>query len=290
LSIDATAGGTVTGVTASAYDSATGTLTLNGSATLAQYQSIISTLTYNNTSSSTAIDPSDRIINVQVTDSSNLLSNTATATIRINSEPLLLLVKRITAINGQTTTVGGDNLAIFNDDPADPNDNNPNWPDPNTNLIGGINGGQVEPGGEIEYTVYFLSTGGSAARNVSICDVIPPDTTFVNDSFNSTSGIGLALANTTIDPIPTAPNNLLTNTVNDGDRGDFYPQLSQTPDVCKDNPQAPQASQTPLIAANNTSGAVVVNVVNDPNSLPNALGPGNPANSYGFIRFKVRVK
>nr|MDJ0724861.1 SdrD B-like domain-containing protein [Prochloraceae cyanobacterium] len=204
--------------------------------------------------------------------------------------PELLLVKRITAINGANTTVNGDNLAIFNDDPADPNDNNFNWPDPNTNLIGGINGGEVQPGDEVEYTVYFLSTGGSPASNVRICDVIPTDATFVTDSFNSTSGIGLGLANTAIDPIPTAPTDLLSNRVNDGDRGDFYPQLSQTPDVCKANPQDPPASQTPLTAANNTSGAVVVNVVNNPDSLPNALGPGNPANSYGFIRFRVRVK
>jgi len=75
-----------------------------------------------------------------------------------------------------------------------------------------------------------------------------------------------------------------TNTVNDGDPGDFFPVFSQTPDVCQENPQNP--NPTPLTPANNTNGAVVINI----NDLPNATGSGTPANSYGFARFKIRIQ
>ncbi|MDJ0727541.1 MAG: GEVED domain-containing protein [Prochloraceae cyanobacterium] len=207
------------------------------------------------------------------------------AIVDLNAPPELLLVKRITAINGTTTTNGGQDLRIFNEDASDPNDNNPNWPDPNVFLIGGTNGGQVRPGDEVEYTVYFLSTGGEPARNVKICDVIPANTNFVFDGFGVNRGIALALSNAAL---PTVPTDLFTNGVNDGDRGDFYPVSSQTPDVCKD----PNNLTIPLTANNNTNGAVLINVVSDLDGtdLPEANDPGIPANSYGFIRFKVRIQ
>ena len=197
--------------------------------------------------------------------------------------PELILVKRITAINGTTNTNGGQDLSIFNNDFNDLNDNNPNWPIPlNTFLKGGINGGTVRSGDEIEYTIYFLSSGAASVRNVKICDVIPVNSSFVVDAFGINNGIVLANSNTFL---PINPTDILTNTVNDGDRGNFYPQFSQTPSVCKD----PNNLTIPLTSSNNLNGAVVVNVVGDPAVLDNAITPGNPANSYGFIRFKVRV-
>ena len=193
---------------------------------------------------------------------------------------ILLLVKRITAINGTDLT------GFVNDGVADSADDNANWPTPLTDFLrGAINGGQVQPGDEVEYTVYFLSAGGQPARNVKICDVIPANTNFVADGFGTNSGI--ALANSSTAP-PTAPTDLFTNIVNDGDRGDFYPVFSQTPNVCKD----PNNIANPLTSSNNVNGAVVVNVVRelDGTSLPGATAAGTPANSYGFIRFKVRVQ
>lgn len=203
----------------------------------------------------------------------------------IASHPELLLVKRITAIKGTDIT------GFVNDGVADSPDDNVNWPTPLTDFLRGvIDGGQVQPGDEVEYTIYFLSTGGIPARNVKICDVIPANTNFVPDAFGTNSGI--SLFNTTTSPLPNPPNptDLFTNTVNDGDRGDFYPVFSQTPNVCKANPQDP--NPTPLTAANNTNGAVVVNVVRDLDgtNLPNATAAATPSNSYGFVRFKVRVQ
>jgi len=278
LSIDPTAGGTIPAglVTAGAYNPTTGELTLTGDATIAQYQAIIGTLQYNNTS--TAPDLSDRLINVQITDVTNLASNVALSTISIARPPELLLVKRITAIDGTNLT------GFVNDGVLNSSDDNPNWPTPLTDFLrGAIDGGQVEPGQEVEYTVYFLSTGGIPARNVRICDVIPVNTNFVADAFGADSGIALASSSTVL---PTAPTESFTNTVNDGDSGNFYPVFSQTPDVCKD----PNNLTIPLNATNNTNGAVLVNVVSDPAVLDNAIAPGNPINSYGFIRFKVKVE
>jgi len=197
----------------------------------------------------------------------------------ISVAPELLLVQRITAINDRNFT------GFVNDGVAGSPDDNPNWPLPLTNFLRGvINGGSVKPGDEIEYTVYFLSSGGAPARNVKICSVIPTNTSFIPDAFSSNSGIALANSNT---GLFTNPTSFLTNSLNDGDRGDFYPIFSQTPSVCKD-----QNNLTiPLTAANNTTGAVLVNVVSDLEGtiLPHAIEAGNPTDSYGFIRFKVRV-
>ncbi|MGF1489572.1 MAG: hypothetical protein ACFBSE_20980, partial [Prochloraceae cyanobacterium] len=185
--------------------------------------------------------------------------------------------------------INGTEIPDFvNDGVANSPDDNPNWPTPlNDFLRGAIDRDRVRPGDEVEYTVYFLSSGGQPARNVEICDVIPANTNFVIDTFSSNSGIGLFNIATTPLPNPPLPTGL-TNTVDDGDRGNFYPVFSQTPDVCKD----PNNLTNPLTAPNNTNGAVVVNVVGDLNgtNLPNAISPADPANSYGFVRFKVRVE
>ena len=64
------------------YNSVTGTLTLSGSDTVANYQQVLRTITYNNTSSSP--DTTDRVIQVTVNDGVNT-SNIATSTITITS-------------------------------------------------------------------------------------------------------------------------------------------------------------------------------------------------------------
>jgi uncharacterized repeat protein (TIGR01451 family) len=117
--------------------------------------------------------------------------------------PNLLLVKRITSVNGLFTTNRGDDLSKYKDENSNPYDDNdititnPNppstfadtdkWPDLNTFLIGGINAGNVKSGDEIEYTIYFLSSGQSPARKVLICDRIPTNLSFLTTAFN-TSG------------------------------------------------------------------------------------------------------
>jgi len=174
-------------------------------------------------------------------------------------------------------TSGNSNLKYTGnyEDPNDTNDNNPNWPDRNIYLKGGFSLVSIQPGDELEYTVYFISSGGETALNVSLCDILPEETIFLNDGFGSDRGI--AFFNTITSPLPNPPlATSLTNNSGD-DEGEFFiPGSLSIPAFCSGD------------TANNlsTSGAVVLNI----NDLPNATAPGNPANSYGFFRFKVTVE
>ncbi|MBD2038900.1 DUF11 domain-containing protein [Leptolyngbya sp. FACHB-321] len=183
-----------------------------------------------------------------------------------SASPRLQLVKRITATNSAT-------LSNVVDDPTSTADNAPNWPSPvdanngiSTYLKGVISGSTLRPGDILEYTIYFLSDGGAAATNISLCDLVPSNSTFVPDSFSTVPVSGI---NLTIGAIPTN----LTN-VPDADGGQFF---------------NPGAVPSVACSAANTNGAVVVNVVKSPANLPNATAPGTPNNSYGFIRFRVKI-
>jgi uncharacterized repeat protein (TIGR01451 family) len=204
----------------------------------------------------------------------------------ISGSPNVLLVKRITAVNGSTTTNGGDNLANYINEAANPYDDNtiepslapkpPTYPTPDTNkwlnpstfLVGGINGGAVQPNDILEYTIYFLSTGSQPAKNVRFCDRVPDNTTFVATAFSSSPDRGIALnQGGTI--------NNLTN-VPDSDVAQYFP------------PGVDPATIYPGINCGgaNTNGAVVVEL----GDLPNAISQGSPSGSYGFVRFWGKVK
>src|SRR5205823_1700382 len=71
---------TGTSITASSYDSGTGVLTLSGSDTVAHYQSVVRSLTYDN--SSNTPNTTDRVVTVKVSDGS-LDSTTAKSTISV---------------------------------------------------------------------------------------------------------------------------------------------------------------------------------------------------------------
>ncbi|BAU11380.1 hypothetical protein LEP3755_18740 [Leptolyngbya sp. NIES-3755] len=193
--------------------------------------------------------------------------------IRVNAIPNLRLVKRITALNGTTYT-------DVIDDPADPNDNSSlNWT--SSYLIGRTGKNltaadtvPVKPGDSLEYTIYFLSDGTAAAQNVTLCDLIPTNTTFLSNVFNSstpkdsgtsTGDFGLRL---TIDTATV----YLSNADDTPDRGRYYAPGTSAP--CGNN-------GTSVIAPN---GAVTVRL----NTIPNATTRGTP-NSFGFIRFRARV-
>ncbi|MBD2603221.1 hypothetical protein H6G81_01455 [Scytonema hofmannii FACHB-248] len=216
----------------------------------------------------------------------------------VASNPNVLLVKRITSINNSTTTRSGDNLAVYKDEVSNPYDDNqitvtsPNppttpadtdkWVDADNNgepdLIGGINGGNVRPGDEIEYTIYYLSTGDTTANNVLICDRIPENATFIPTAFNS-----FPTKNTT--GLPT------------GDRGIIWQNNNVTESLTNisddDTAEYLSPGVDPMIKypgikcdGTNTNGVVVVKLGN----LPNAITPGTPTSSYGFIRFQGRIK
>ncbi|MBE9046450.1 DUF11 domain-containing protein [Pleurocapsales cyanobacterium LEGE 10410] len=199
--------------------------------------------------------------------------------------PNLLLVKRITAINpGQSDEVPFN--TFVDDGTADNEDNDLNWPnDDDIYLPGAISVADIQPGDEIEYTIYFLSNGEQAASNVQICDVIPDNMTFVSNSYGTASGIRLLNSSAT----SATPTNL--SNAADTDEGTFYAPGTAPPTVgspatnlCKKVDSS--GSTVEVDATNNDNGAVVVEI----DSLPAATAPGTPANSYGFIRFRAKVQ
>jgi uncharacterized repeat protein (TIGR01451 family) len=199
------------------------------------------------------------------------------------SNAKLLLVKRITRINNQDLIdiVYGvsnvpTNASNYVPSPYDVDDDNDKWPV--NYLRGQINAGAVKSGDEVEYTIYFLSAGLNSASNVKFCDLVPANTTFIPTAFNGLTpnngsgtdqGIALAVGSTT-------PTVYFSNAA-DSDRGVFY---------------AANDPSTPVNCGSNPNGAVVVNITQDSSlpSLPAATGRGTPPNSYGFVRFRAKVK
>ncbi len=194
-------------------------------------------------------------------------NNSATDTTTLTSPiPNIRLVKRITALNNTPFT-------DVIDDPTDPNDDSSlNW---NANYLQGRTGKNltandsvpVKPGDVLEYTIYFLSDGGLQASSINLCDLIPPNTTFEAKAFNGSTprdggsasadlGIRLSIDTSTV---------YLTNIADAPDRGEFLPAGVST-------------------CGTNSNGAVIVRLSN----LARAATKGTP-NSYGFIRFRVKV-
>jgi uncharacterized repeat protein (TIGR01451 family) len=219
----------------------------------------------------------------------------------IVNSPNVLLVKRITAINGGTTTVGGDSLSNYINDPTnayddneitiptqanptDPTKDTSNWPNTigttsSTFLIGGMDGGKVKSNDELEYTIYFLSSGDTTANNVLFCDRAPENVTFIPTAFNTSlsndiSGIRGADRGIAVNWRGTLRS--YTN-IQDGDFAYYYPPGSE-PNV--DFPNKINCGGP------NINGAIVVNLGN----LPNATAPEGFSDSYGFVRYQVRVK
>ena len=111
-----------------------------------------------------------------------------------------------------------------------------------------------------------------------MCDRLDKNLVFQTqfDTANSaTIGTGINL-------IPgTGITQYLTNSI-DIDRG-FLSTSSTMPGGCNVTANA-------TTAASLSDHVVVVDVADPTNSLPGTISPGNPSNSYGYIRFKVKVK
>ncbi|WP_235107817.1 hypothetical protein [Acaryochloris sp. 'Moss Beach'] len=206
-----------------------------------------------------------------------VIENTSrpTATLTVNSDrlpPEILLVKRITAVNGV-------NVTGF-EDGSDGDDNDPHWPSPVSNsLRGALNlSTPVKPGDDLEYSIYFLNTGLSEAFSLTLCDRVPDFTTYERNTYNNQpnqdpggiagSGRGMMLG-------------LGTNEVSltngpDGDQG-YYFEPNVDPMVTLPNINCD---------GTNTNGAVAVQLSSN---VPNATAAGVPVNSYGYIRFTAKV-
>jgi uncharacterized repeat protein (TIGR01451 family) len=195
----------------------------------------------------------------------------------------LLLLKRITAINpGQSDEI---RFNRFVNDPNDANDDAANWPNnKNIYLPGEIEVKNIQPGDEVEYTIYWLSNGRKSAKDVKICDAVPDNMTFVKHSYGTEVGIVLASDQATL---PVTPNQKLSNLIGD-DRGNYYGVGTNPPaKLCRkidpDNP----ARLVEVNSSNNSNGVIVVDLGD---TIPPAITPGNPANSYGMIRFRTKIK
>ncbi len=222
------------------------------------------------------------------------INQTATVS-SLAGRPNVLLVKRITAINGQAVSLDGDNLSIYIDETNNPYDDNDldipgpqtsgspqpdttHWPDPSSFLIGGIDGGNVRPGDEIEYTIYFLSTGELDAQDVVFCDRVPENVTFTPTAFNTSFPAdpnGLVNSDHGILLNQNGTSLALSNVV-DGDRGRYFPAGSSLTEIY------PQLTN----CGTNENGAVVVELEN----LPRATSPATPVGASGFVRFRGQVK
>ena len=196
----------------------------------------------------------------------------------------VLFVKRITAVNGVAITG-------FEDDTTSPKaseDNNTLWPTANTQYLRGAIGDRgtapnntdvnVEPGQEVEYTVYFLSSGGSPVRDVKFCDLIPAKMTYVPGSLQ----LGY---NTSALTDPTGAGTTLTDAA-DADKGTFFAGGTAAPPICTNSNANGGNDNNP---GTNDTGAVFVQIVDASTNMPYATGAGTPAGSYGFVRFRAKV-
>lgn len=169
----------------------------------------------------------------------------------------LRLVKRITNVTRGGVPISGIDFSSYVDDSADPNDNAQIWSQ--FSPVGVSRVGSEFPlqsGDEVEYTIYFISDGGSPATDIKVCDAIPAGTTFFADSFGSGRGILLNQAGTDTPQ---------TNT-SDADKGTFFSPLNPVTAPCADT--------------NNPNGSVFLPLGNVPNTSPN---------NVGFVRFRVRI-
>jgi uncharacterized repeat protein (TIGR01451 family) len=250
------------------------------------------------------LDPNDGAITVDFTyaaiDSAGKEDPTpATVTMpftvsTVTQPPKILLVKRITAINGNRISNPNDNtplnltvddavLGIANDTPSD---TDPNWPLPSSGtpaisefLTGAVNAGKLNPGDTIEYTIYFLNTGGTNAKDVRICDRILGNQVFLPAAYGAGNDIQVQIGNGSITGLTQ-----LDDTV---DRGTRLP--SNTP------PSNCNLQAVPAGVADN--GTIAVQITGTGHSgqpdlaeISNSTAPGTPGSSYGFIRFTTKVE
>jgi GEVED domain len=155
-----------------------------------------------------------------------------------------------------------------------------NWPAP-TYLVGAVNAGKIQPGDELEYTIYYLNaqTQGTSATSLKICDPIRGKQTYTQGSMqllpgNASTPISLTdlATDTTIDRANTygvaalpavvaAPTDCNIGGTTDRDNGGVVIQLTGT-----------GATKQPDLLA-----------------IPGATAAGTPTTSYGWVRFITKV-
>jgi uncharacterized repeat protein (TIGR01451 family) len=226
---------------------------------------------------------------VAYVDSSGLTSDPPDCTTGVNcggTDPVIvknadiLLVKRITAINGNRVKNPNDNtpLNLFVDDVTSPvrsNDNNLYWPSPTASyLLGATNAGVIKPGDEIEYTIYFLNAGAAASSQVRICDRLAPFQALKPDTYGAGQDLQLTLG--------TSPAVPLTSALDGADRVQLIPKDDPVPSTCR----LKQANDNGTLVMDLTGTAGAPNLP----TVPFSFAAGQPNDSYGFVRFVTIVQ
>jgi uncharacterized repeat protein (TIGR01451 family) len=187
-----------------------------------------------------------------------VVSNIVKVEVRIAN---LSLVKRITRINTTPITT-----VVNPDTTTEDSDNHEYWPA--NYLTGAVDGGKVKPGDDVEYTIYYMSSGNRDLSDVNICDLVPANTEFLPNAYGSGQGISWKVG--------TSGETFLTNS-GDTDKGRYYMANEALP------------TTMPCSSAN-TNGAVTVELAKAPERMPPASDVGTPNSSYGLVRFRAKVK
>jgi GEVED domain len=161
-----------------------------------------------------------------------------------------------------------------------------NWPAP-TYLVGAVNAGKIQPGDELEYTIYYLNaqTQGSNATTLKICDPIRGKQTYTAGSMQ------LLLGNAST---PISLTDLATDTTID--RANTYgvaalPAVVAAPTNCNIGGTGYTVAST---ARDN--GGVAIQLIGtgatkqpDLLAIPGATAAGTPTSSYGWVRFTTKI-
>lgn len=204
-----------------------------------------------------------------------LLESPAVPT-QVRIPPDVVLVKRITAVNGDRTQNPNDGTPLNQviDDTTPPyadDDSHPNWPA--GYLVGALDGGKVSTGDEIEYTVYFHNIGGTNAEQVRLCDVIQDNQSLVLGAYGANNDIQFQLQG--------ASTQDLTAAADGGDRGEFVGPGLPIPANC--NSSLPNNNGVVKVDVTGTTGLPVLP------SLPGSEAINTPSPAYGWFRFKTKV-
>jgi uncharacterized repeat protein (TIGR01451 family) len=185
-----------------------------------------------------------------------------------------ILVKRITAINGQQVNPHDgtvlntviDSTATTNDDPTR------KWPA--SYIKGATNGGQIRPGDTVEYTVYYLNDSGADTKDLRICDPIRGQQTYVTGSLKMLPG-GNTNAISLTDAVDLST-----------DRANHY-LAGATPTNCN-------ASNSTISGRDN--GGIAIQITGAGSSIqpdllviPAATDISTPASSYGSFKFTTKI-
>jgi uncharacterized repeat protein (TIGR01451 family) len=189
----------------------------------------------------------------------------------------IILVKRITAINGLTTNNGTDLTAVVNPTTTTTtnDDATRKWPPGylkgavGATTVGGPGEIKVKPGDTIEYTIYYLNDGSADAKKLKICDPIRGNHTYDPNSMKMLPG---GLADLAANYIP------LTDGIALGvDRANSYASgAANVPGNCN-------------AVGSTATGGSGSSPQPDLPVIPGATAAGSPTSSYGSFRFRTKV-